>query len=120
MNSPFKLGDIVYHSRFGQGTACKHDTWGGNYQKVTFPHEGLQDCHLANLSFTPWPKPNHVRPFGAVLKYGEAVIVKPNDGGVPFTILVGSETEHTVISSCREYLKSKYTFHRIGEAIQFN
>lgn len=119
--NPFKPGDKVYHIRHGAGIAVQSSHQGTDYQWVQFSEIGIQDCHIGNLSFSPWPAPNHTRPFEAVLKKGETVVIRPNDGGVSFTITVVQEFRDSIQSGAESsWPKSRFTFHRIGEEIKFN
>lgn len=119
--NPFKPGDKVYHIRHGAGIAVQSSHQGTDYQWVQFSEIGIQDCHIGNLSFSPWPAPNHTRPFEPVLKRGDIVIVRPTmRPGKTIVIEVLCEDEHVVQVITGSYSKRLNTFHHIGQSVQFN
>lgn len=64
-NSIFQEGDVVYHPSEGEGTIIKIGTQAIDVQFKERVHNGWTYTHRdANklLSFSPWSKPNHVRP----------------------------------------------------------
>lgn len=121
MENPFKVGDTVYHVRLGECQVEAVDSSGCPLYLRTKAMKGEWGI-LQHTSFTPWPEPNHQRPFVPVLKEGDAIIIKVKDGGTPFTVTVFKEDENVVWTSHRKgYLKSKYTFHLVNpEPIKFN
>lgn len=65
MNNPFQVEDKVYHPEHGEGVVKKPEIeWQERRDWVTvvFPRIGCLPVDACMLSFSPWPKPDHVRP----------------------------------------------------------
>lgn len=122
--NPFKVGDVVYTTHINDGSlkiGSIHES--GCYVGKASDFKGAKSrwCLYEDLSFSPWPAPNHTRPFETVLKRGDLVVIKPMDGGMPFFITILQEFKDSITSGMgSSWPKSEYTFHRIGEEIKFN
>lgn len=118
MNNPFKVGDKAYHARWGEGVVSSVDK---TDVPVCFRHKkGTQWVSIEMLSFKPWPAPCHERPFEAVLKQGELVMVSNLSGSSKSLHRIVTEHKDSVESLTALMLKSHHTFHRVGEEIKFN
>lgn len=120
MKRPFTVGDRLYLA----GREA-HVIFGGYYidndPKAQPTHvyycmdgqPGYYDTHIGHLSFSPWGKPNHTRPFVPTLKGGEHVLVQASDGGprTPVGYVVKEETAGCILmNNGKRYPKDEYDF----------
>lgn len=121
MDNPFKVGDKVYHVKFGEGVvSCTDKSEVPVYASYNNPY-GQEWCSLAMVSFTPWPAPNHVRPFTPTLAKGDVLMAIGRNTGRLYKITVECETEKYVRTQTgQDYRKGCYEFFKVIEQIQFN
>lgn len=60
--SVFKIGDVVYHPEFGQGTVKDVDKISPQQPTYACFENGTFWFADEALSFSPWPAPDHKRP----------------------------------------------------------
>lgn len=78
MGNVFKAGDIVYHPTEGRGYVKNVDN-GKLPVCILFDSRAeVVWCGEKNLSFTPWPAPNHERPLKDGLYWKSCVGVADN------------------------------------------
>lgn len=115
MKNPFKVGDKVYHARFGliEIQAIY------NRERLKAMVDGnLESVSIELLSFSPWPKPNHERPWEPSLNKGDVVFIRIGNGEIR-GIEVMVEYEHYILCSGGvSYTKRQYQIFRTGEQIK--
>lgn len=114
MKNPFKKGDTVYHP--GYGKVFVGDVDDNSVGVRINGHRHL--LKLDYLSFEPWPKPVHIRPWEPSLNKGDVVLVRM-DGGCMHGVEVMVEYEHYILCTKGEsYAKTKYKIFRTGEQLK--
>lgn len=90
--NPFREGDKVYHQKWGESTVIVVVG-----EKVNLKGAGF--VFYREVSFSPWPQPNHTRPFTPILNKGDVIIVKERGTTTDdYEIIVQKESINAVFS----------------------
>lgn len=92
MKNPFKKDDVVHHTFYGEGVvlnpeAPNHVANNGRIVLVEFEQGELRQYAPQELSYKPWPKPDHNRP----LDEGLYIVRFRNDRHLALRIFVKGE-----------------------------
>lgn len=126
-SNPFRKDDVVYHPTGGK--AKVHELYTAEQVKVQFDKHSYREndyhcAHVMELSFEPWPAPEHERPFEPTLKENDQVVaILKRDTAIKEFFRVKQETpEHVVpkatdTDSGRYLSKDKYNSYKL---VKFN
>ena len=119
MKNPFKVGQTVYHPVYGKSEVGAID----KHQRSTHPVylKGKAWVLVELLSYEPWPKPVHEKPFIPQLLHKQWVVVKQLCSSNTFLTRVDEELPEKVKTSCGLLSKDGHQFFRIAPTpIEFN
>lgn len=119
MKNPFKIGQTVYHPIYGSSKVGAIDEHQHSTHPIYLNDKGWVQVEL--LSYEPWPKPVHEKPFVKQLQPKQWIVVQQNNTGNMVLTRVDEELPEKVKTTCGLLSKDGYRFFRIAPTpLEFN